>query len=149
MALRLASPLARTKRTAPLAGTERTGQSGRGLAFGAPVTDSPSLREGSRATGAGRPNGQGGARGKYSSVDGDLLGAAEYLPGPAKFPDLAVEFLDLPGAAGYAQGLVPDTRLANLYIMHVNSHGVRSHMAKFIAAIRLSTTPPDVVTLYA
>ena len=132
VALRLPGPLAQTERTSPLAGTERRLDADslpRGQKSGIQrpsIAVAPSLRDCSQTTGAGRPSGRGGGRGKYSSADGDLPGAAEYLPGPAKRPDLAKE---LPGAT----------------VMHVNIHGLRSHLAELSAVIRLSAVAPDVV----
>ena len=132
VALRLPGPLAQTERTSPLAGTERRLDADslpRGQKSGIQrplIAVAPSLRDCFQTTGAGRPSGRGGGRGKYSSADGDLPGAAEYLPGPAKRPDLAKE---LPGAT----------------VMHVNIHGLRSHLAELSAVIRLSAVAPDVV----
>ena len=86
--------------------------------------------DGSRATDACRPNGRGGARGKYDNVDGDLPGAAEYLR--AARTDVPAQAVDA----------FPDT-----CIMHVNIQGLRSHLAELSAVIRLSASTPDIVCI--
>ena len=128
------------------------------LFFGALAADAPSLRDSPRATGGGRPSGRGGGRGKYSSVDGDLPGAAEYLmPARTDVPAQAVAHRcrgtengsSSPTAAPVTKisGLRASCRTepADTNILHVNIQGWRSHMAELCAVIRIMTAAPDVV----
>ena len=97
-----------------------------------------------QATGAGRPSGRGGGRGKCSSANGDLPKVAKYLAGAVKY----AQGLCVSWRRGTSRnetrapnvGALPDT-----CIMHVNIQGLRSHVDELCAVVRLSATPPDIV----
>ena len=119
-----------------------------------------SLKDGSRARGVGRPNGQGGSRGKYSSVDGDLPGVVEYLPGKGgafdgdltmgartDVPAQAVAHRGHPARCESSGPRAGRSRDETFDMLHINIRSFSGHAAELNALVQLRKIPPAIVCL--
>ena len=129
-------------------GNDDRGYMPRVVSFGTPVADAPSLRNSPRATGGGRPNGRSGGRGKYSSVDGDPPGAAEYLMAArTDVPAQAVAHRGLPVRCESSSPQAGRSRDETFDMLHINIRSFSGHAAELNALVQLRKIPPALVCL--